>query len=73
MPLGFLRAAILPLGCKKPLLDYVANTRAERAVCSVFHPMHFIAKMAEHPACGSPARAAMPAELASIDRQDHEP
>ena len=38
-------------------LAHVSNTRAERALGSVFYPMHFIPKMADHQGCAPFARA----------------
>jgi hypothetical protein len=37
--------------------DHVPDTRAERAAGSVFYPMHFISKMADHQGCAPFARA----------------
>jgi hypothetical protein len=52
--------------CEK-LGSRLSNTRAERAVCSVFYPMHFIPKMADHQAC-----AVLSQELPSFFKSSEE-
>jgi hypothetical protein len=46
-------------------LAHISNTRAERALGSVFYPMHFIPKMADHQGCAPLARATIVCHRAS--------